>query len=145
MSKQHRHKLIREIVSAERIGSQDALREHLTHRGVRCTQATLSRDLKELKIVRSSTPEGPLYRIPLLNDQDAVRKVVGMEIKSVRHNGSLVVLRTMAGRAQGVAAYIDSLEDPRILGTLAGDDTVFIAPTSDTSELCDAIAVMAEE
>jgi transcriptional regulator of arginine metabolism len=81
-------------------------------------------------ITRDRGPDGPIYRI----DNNArymtvLRQVVGMEIRSVRHNASLVVIHTLQGRAGGVAGFLDGWDNPHILGTIAGDDTVFVAPT----------------
>jgi len=66
-----------------------------------------------------------------------LRQVVGMEIQGVRHNGSLVVVRTLAGRAEGVAGFLDGRGHANVLGTVAGDDTVLVVP-ADIS-LCDEL------
>jgi transcriptional regulator of arginine metabolism len=126
-----RHNLIRQLVQEQRVPSQDALLSLLADRGVRCTQATLSRDLRLLGIHREVDNEGPRYHLDGKRQYlAALQKVVGMEILSVHDNGSMVVIRTLTGRAQGVAAFLDSQPDADILGTLAGDDTVFVAPRS---------------
>lgn len=127
--KQKRRRLVRQVLREEVVSSQEQLASLLSERGVPCTQATLSRDLRDMGVSRERTDAGLRY---VLDNRArylaALREVVGMEILDVRHNGSLIVLRTLAGRAQGVAAYIDESNDPRVLGTVAGDDTVFIAP-----------------
>jgi transcriptional regulator of arginine metabolism len=137
--RKERRKLIRSLLQKHTVGSQEQLAGLLRDAGVSCTQATLSRDLRDMGIIRDRGVDGPVYRI----DQRAryrkvLRQVVGMEITSVRHNGSLVVLRTLVGRAGGVAGYLDGWGNPKILGTIAGDDTVFVAP-SNPSE-CIALA-----
>ncbi len=66
-----------------------------------------------------------------------LRQVVGMEITAVHHNGAMVVIRTLTGRAEGVAGFLDGWDNPDILGTVAGDDTVFVAPAS--LDRCDAL------
>ena len=135
MSRSHRHTLIKHLVQEKQIGSQEELVGLLHKQGVHCTQATLSRDLRDLGVVRKNTNEGPVYLLDRsTNHIDALRRVVGMEILGVRHNGSLVVIRTLSGRAEGVAAYLDCNDDQQILGTVAGDDTVFVAP-ADVSEI----------
>lgn len=135
MSRSHRHTLIKHLVQEQQIGSQEELVVLLHKQGVHCTQATLSRDLRDLGVVRKNTSEGPVYLLDRSADHiDALRRVVGMEILGVRHNGSLVVIRTLSGRAEGVAAYLDCNDNQQILGTVAGDDTVFVAPT-DVSEI----------
>ena len=106
--RQHRHILIRQLVQQQRIPSQDALLNLLSEHGVSCTQATLSRDLRLLGIHREVDSEGPRYRLDERRQYlAALRKVVGMEIVSVHENGSMVVVRTLEGRAEGVAAFLD--------------------------------------
>ncbi len=119
----------------------------LADRGVHTTQATVSRDLRDLGITRSMTASGPRYRVDQrARYMRALLQVVGMEIVDISHNGSLVVVRTLAGRAEGVAALLDSRDGFEILGTVAGDDTVFVAPTdpSKCDELVAAIRALTE-
>ena len=126
-----RHNLIRQLVQEQRVPSQEALLSLLSSQGVNCTQATLSRDLRLLGIHREVDSDGPRYRLDGKRQYlAALRKVVGMEILSVHENGSMIVIRTLTGRAEGVAAFLDSRNDADILGTVAGDDTVFVAPRS---------------
>lgn len=136
--REHRRALVRRLLGERDIGSQEELALLLERHGVTVTQATLSRDLRDLGVVREQGPRGPRYRLdPKNRYQEALRAVVGMEIQSVRHNGSLVVVRTLTGRAEGVAGFLDSWRNEDILGTVAGDDTVFVAPV-DTAR-CDAL------
>ena len=135
MSRSHRHTLIKHFVQERHIRSQEELVGLLQQEGVGCTQATLSRDLRDLGVVRKNTNTGPVYLLdPSTDYVDALLRVVGMEILGVRHNGSLIVIRTLSGRAEGVAAYLDCNDDQQILGTVAGDDTVFVAP-ADVSKI----------
>jgi len=145
-SRQQRRALIRQLLQDHVVSSQEQLAGLLRSSGVACTQATLSRDLRDMGITRDRGPDGPVYRI----DNSArymkmLRQVVGMEIRGVRHNGALVVIRTLQGRASGVAGFLDGWDNPRILGTLAGDDTVFVAPTqhSDCEALTSEIRALA--
>ena len=127
--RRRRHRLILRLVQERRIASQEALVGLLAAEGIRCTQATLSRDLRDLRIARQNTPLGPVYQADRSAvHREALGQVVGMEILGVRHNGSLVVVKTLAGRAAGVAGFLDHWKNPDILGTVAGDDTVFVAP-----------------
>ena len=136
--RRHRRALIRRILQAEEVGSQDELARLLAEHGLSCTQATLSRDLRDMGVVRVGGPDGPRYELdPRARYLSALREVVGMEILNVRTNGQLVVLRTLAGRAEGVAGFLDAVGNPDIIGTIAGDDTVFIAPAH--PDRCDAI------
>jgi len=148
MSRGLRHSLIKRFVQERQIGSQEELVGLLQEEGVECTQATLSRDLRDLGVVRKNTSGGPVYLLDRSTSyMDALRRVVGMEILGVRHNGSLVVIRTLNGRAEGVAAYLDQNGDQLILGTVAGDDTVFVAPVdpSNIEELVHQILQLGRE
>lgn len=141
--RRHRRAAIRRILQQHAVASQEELARLLLGEGIRCTQATLSRDLRDMGVVRSRGPDGPRYEL----DQRArylraLRQVIGMEILEVRHNGQLVVLKTLTGRAEGVAGFLDALGNPLILGTVAGDDTVFIAP-SDPAR-CDELAAFVQ-
>jgi transcriptional regulator of arginine metabolism len=143
----HRRALIRRVLVECEVGSQEQLAELLRERGVGCTQATLSRDLRDMGVTRVAGTSGPRYQLdPRAAYRQALRKVVGMEILDVRHNGSLVVVRTLAGRAAGVAGYLAKGGIPDILGTVAGDDTLFVAPTQSTraAALAAAIAALME-
>jgi transcriptional regulator of arginine metabolism len=128
--KQRRRSGIRRLLQETVVSSQDQLVALLNELGVVCTQATLSRDLRDMGVTRERTADGGHRYVvdPRARYLTALREVVGMEVLQVRHNGSLIVVRTLSGRAGGVAAFLDEQQDPRILGTLAGDDTVFIAP-----------------
>lgn len=108
--------------------SQDELQRLLLARGIVAAQATLSRDLVMLGVTRASTPGGPRYQIPRDSPGlpiDPVRTLV----ESVRANGVLVVVRTKAGAASTVARAIDDARLGDALGTIAGDDTIFVAPS----------------
>lgn len=136
--RQHRRALIRRILLAEEVGSQDELARLLAQQGVSCTQATLSRDLRDMGVSRARGPNGPRYELDQrVRYLRVLREVIGMEILDVRSNGQLVVLRTLAGRAEGVAGFLDTLGHRDILGTIAGDDTIFLAPVH--ADRCDAI------
>ena len=128
--KQKRRSGIRRLLHETVVSSQDQLVELLNEAGVTCTQATLSRDLRDMDVIRERTADGGQRYVVDTRARylAALREVVGMEILRATHNGSMIVLRTLSGRAGGVAAFLDDQRDPRILGTVAGDDTVFIAP-----------------
>lgn len=145
--RESRRALIRQVLLAEHVSSQDQLLKHLQGHGVTTTQATLSRDLRDMGITRSMTARGPRYEVDRRGRyMKALMQVVGMEVVDIRHNGSLVVVRTLSGRAEGVAAILDSRDDFDILGTVAGDDTVFVAPSdpSQCEDLVHAIRALTE-
>ena len=124
-----RRDAIREILAGGLVPSQDELRRKLRARGIRAAQATLSRDLAALGVRRGSGPAGPRYVI----EGDAgglpiepVRRLA----ESVETNGLMVVVRTKASAASTVARALDDAHLPDVLGTLAGDDTIFVVPGS---------------
>ncbi len=130
MNKVNRQIAIKQIISEQTIGSQEELCAALQRSGFEITQATLSRDLKELGVVRVNTPDGLRYVLNPLNEERRLQSFIGYEVEQISANESLAVVKTLPGRAQGVAEIIDSLRDPLILGTLAGDNTIFVTPTS---------------
>jgi transcriptional regulator of arginine metabolism len=130
MDKVNRQIAIKQIISEQVIGSQEELCDALHKSGFEITQATLSRDLKELGIVRMNAPEGLRYVLNPLNEERRLQSFIGYEVERISANESLVVVKTLPGRAQGVAEIIDSLHNSLILGTIAGDNTIFITPTS---------------
>lgn len=137
--REHRRALIRRLLEEQEIASQEELAALLERQGVICTQATLSRDLRDLGVFRERGPKGPRYRLdPRNRYMLALRAVVGMEILGVKHNTVLVVVRTLTGRAEGVAGFLDAWKNDDILGTVAGDDTVFVAPSHPSR--CEALA-----
>jgi transcriptional regulator of arginine metabolism len=115
MNKQSRQFRIKEIIGQRSIASQDELGEVLRKAGIDVTQATLSRDLKEMAVSRINSAEGLRYSV--LNDvTDDVRlkTFLSYEIESIEHNESMVVIKTLAGRAQGVAELIDGMNSPLV-------------------------------
>ena len=143
--RERRLSLIRRLLSEQAVESQEHLADLLAAEGVRSTQATLSRDLRDLGVIRASGPSGVRYTLdPRVRYRTALRRVVSMEIQKVRTNGQVVVVRTLAGRAEGVASFLDAAEMPDILGTVAGDDTILVIPadTSRCHELAAAIEAL---
>ncbi|KER09387.1 MAG: hypothetical protein HY22_11810 [[Candidatus Thermochlorobacteriaceae] bacterium GBChlB] len=130
MDKQQRQVAIREIISRRVISSQEELAKELARLGLEVNQATLSRDLKELGIARASTPDGARYIVLADNEPYQLRALLAYEIESITSNETMIVIKTLAGRAHGVAQILDKLQLPDVLGTLAGDNTIFVAPTS---------------
>jgi transcriptional regulator of arginine metabolism len=130
MNKQRRQFLIKEIISDKAIGSQEELARELKKAGEIVNQATLSRDMQEMGISRINTMQGARYQFNLEGEEKRIRTLISIEIQNIHSNETMVVVRTLPGRAQGVAEMIDSLKLPGVLATLAGDNTIFIAPSS---------------
>ena len=135
MSKLARHSAIRDLVSSQDVASQEDLRRRLYRRGHRVTQATLSRDIHELRLVK--TADG--YKFPQGEVPDAylpsIDRLIREFVYEVRTAQNLVVVKTSAGSAQPVSAAIDGEEWEEVVGTIGGDDTILvIAPDHATAE-----------
>jgi transcriptional regulator of arginine metabolism len=129
-SKIARQSKIKEIISTKEVSSQEELCHLLESAGFETTQATLSRDLHELGIVRIPSENGFKYVFHLEDGDNTLRRLIGMEIINVYQNESTIVVRTMPGRAAGVALYLDRMKNSHIIGTVAGDDSIIIIPDS---------------
>ncbi|MEN6309905.1 MAG: arginine repressor [Acidobacteriota bacterium] len=136
-TKQHRRKILRDIVGAQGVGDQHHVQMELARRGVDVTQATISRDLQEMGYVKIRLDNGS-YRYELgekssggslqtrlqVSFKNFVTEVLGTE--------NIVLIKTSPGNASGVASLLDGLKLKEILGTVAGDDTILIV--TDTKE-----------
>lgn len=118
MLKPERQKKILNLIRAKPIGTQEALRAHLERVGVPATQSSVSRDLEELGIVKHRGR----YALPHVNG-DAARGLVSLDVAG----DVLVIAKCLPGRASAVAVEIDDAALSEIVGTLAGEDTIFIA------------------
>ncbi len=131
--KQQRHAAIRDVLGQAPVSSQDELRRRLARRGFHVTQATLSRDIHELRLMKG--PAG--YSLPGsgVGDDDnnlpGIREVLSSFGMEVRQAMNQLVLITTTGGAQPVAAGIDYEDWPEVVGTLAGDDTVLVICSDD--------------
>lgn len=126
-STRDRRTAIRELLASRQVATQEELRELLAVRGHDVTQATLSRDLAQLGARRAAQPGGgSYYELP-----DVVRPaplLLTDLVRTIDENGTLVVVHTTPGAAQVVASVLDRARVPEVLGTIAGDDAIFIAP-----------------
>ncbi len=128
--KKERQFTIKQIIQGEQISNQETLLKRLRDKGFKTTQATLSRDLHDMGIVRVPTSDGYRYAISEEEGGHSFSRVVGMEILGVYNNENVVVVRTITGRAKGVALFIDQLKHKNILGTVAGDNAIIVVPDS---------------
>lgn len=127
-SKQARQDAILEIVGRERIGSQRSLQEELAKRGIGVNQATLSRDVRELRLVKTPASGGGAY-YTVVEDAETTAtldRLLPALWVSAEGTGNLLVIRTVTGGAQPVALAIDQEDWPELLGTIAGDDTILL-------------------
>ncbi len=122
------------IISSQVLGSQDELLEALQKEGFKLTQATLSRDLKQLKVAKAATMNGNyVYVLPnvtmykRVSTPQQIREMMQVPgFLSINFSGNMGVIKTRPGYASSIAYNIDNNDIPQIIGTIAGDDTIFI-------------------
>ena len=135
--KTFRHGQILRLVNGARISNQEELRRRLAAQKLRVTQATLSRDLQELRLVK--THEGYKLETSLPEDNaglPSLSRALGEFLLDIRPAENLLVLKTPPGGAQPLAAAVDAAKFPETAGTIAGDDTVLIiTPNRKSREL----------
>lgn len=128
--KKSRQKLIIDLVEAYSIGTQEELLAMLAERGYDVTQATVSRDVKELRLTKTLDDKGDYrYTVEKNATDDTVSKfnsIFSESVISTDYAGHMCVVRCYAGLAQAACAAFDSMNFNQVLGTLAGDDTIFI-------------------
>ncbi len=131
-----RHNAILDIILRENIATQTELTAALRAAGVDATQSTVSRDIRELKIVKVNIAGGRQKYVSMLGEQgrsqERLIRVFTQAATGVRQAASLVVVRTLSGMAQAAASAIDAMQVPEVLGCIAGDDTIFLATSSET-------------
>jgi len=128
VSKRARHAKVLEIIKQHRVASQEGLRELLHAQGTEVTQATLSRDIRELRLVKVPDAEGAShYSLPEeWESTPPLQTLLPMLFQSAEGVGNFLVVKTLKGGAQAVALGIDWEEWPEVVGTLAGDDTILL-------------------
>ena len=128
-NKRERQSAILEIVEQRAVSSQEDLRKLLLHRGWDVTQATLSRDLRELRLARVPTPQGARYAVTDGNIEEsrvALETLLPQLFLRIEGVSEMIVLRTVPGGAQPIAAALDGEAWTDVLGTIGGDDTILI-------------------
>lgn len=130
MSKLKRHLKIKETISNNTIETQDELVKHLKEMGFNVTQATVSRDIKELHLVKIPSSSGAYkYSMPArqrFNPLEKMKRLIMEAFVSIDHANHFVVLKTLPGNAHAIGVLIDDLEWHEIMGTICGDDTCLI-------------------
>jgi transcriptional regulator of arginine metabolism len=131
--KQLRQRAIRDLVDQRPIRTQQELASALRERGFRTTQATISRDVAELGLVKASREGIQAYALPRrlveaeTSGEDRLRKLLGDLPVELRDAGMLLIIKTLPGSAHAIAAALDRARWPEVAGSIAGDDTVFVA------------------
>lgn len=132
--KNNRLEALRLIISSQQLGSQDELLNALQKEGFKLTQATLSRDLKQLKVAKAASMSGNyVYVLPnetmykRVSSPNSIREMMTVPgFVSINFSGNIGIIKTRPGYASSIAWNIDNGNVPEILGTIAGDDTIFI-------------------
>jgi transcriptional regulator of arginine metabolism len=133
--KDQRHRAIQEIIAKEGISTQSELVDRLRRKGFVVTQATVSRDINELRLVRMPLGRGK-HKYALASFEtaedllDELRRTFGNLVQDVDRGENIVVLKTLDGHATGVALIMDRLQRDDIVGTLAGEDTIMVIARS---------------
>ncbi len=124
----YRRNQILEILRAGNVTTQADLRQKLVKRGIRVTQATLSRDLEELGVAKTHEGYRLTESVPIAAPpQPALTVILKEFLREVRQAANLVIVKTHPGNAHSVAVSLDAESWPEVSGTVAGDDTIFIA------------------
>jgi len=140
--KQRRQECILDLIAKKEIGTQEELLQELLNMGFDVTQATVSRDLQEMKLTKVSYGHGRKRYVALKESTQEMKKkyvrVLKDGFESMDNAQNILVIRTVSGMAMAVAAALDQMDFPEIVGSIAGDDTVMCAVRS----LDDTTAVM---
>ena len=147
--KNNRQSMILDIIAKEHIETQEQLLEQLRQRGVASTQATISRDIKQLHLVKEPTGHGT-YKYAVsssrarLNIADKLRTIFRESVLTVDNAQNIVVIKTLPGLANAAGSAVDGMDVPYLLGSLAGDDTAFLLmrDTDSAAAFCDEIKEM---
>ena len=147
--KNDRQAKILAIIEREPIDTQEQLQQRLQEEGIRCTQATISRDIKQLHLIKEPIGQGK-YRYAVsvqrnqLNVADKLRTIFRESIVSVDYAQNLVVIKTMPGLANAAASAMDNMNIPYLVGSLAGDDTALLVlrDSESAQSFCDEIHEM---
>ena len=129
-----RQRKIKEIILKYDVSTQDELSKYLEEVGIKVTQATLSRDVNEMGLKKTPNHNGKIrYILENTDENKNTGKFVNVyknSIRDIKTTENLVIIKTLMGAAQAVCSFIDSLNYSFIAGSIAGDDTIFVAPIS---------------
>ena len=135
--KSKRQNEIIELISSQDIETQEELAAELRVRGYQVTQATVSRDIRELRLIKAASKSGGYkYAQPVRHEvavSERLARILADSLVHVETASNLVVVRTLSGSANVAAEALDNLGWPEILGTIAGDNTIFIVARNETT------------
>lgn len=126
--KKKRHELILKLINENEISTQEELLEMLQNNGFVVTQATVSRDINELHLIKVQGKHGQKYAINEQNSHNLNKfhTIFAQSVISVDVGGNICCIKCFAGTANAAAATVDALKFPEVIGTIAGDDTLFV-------------------
>ncbi len=150
--KSKRHLKIIKLIKEDEIQTQDELANRLNEEGINVTQATVSRDIKQLQLIKVPTKEGKYkYSLPpdskkKVNLPRRMKRMFEDSVIDIDYSENLIVIKTLPGTAQGVASLLDNSEWKRVIGTIAGDDTILmiIKPKSAVPDVIAKLESLAE-
>ena len=130
--KSMRHNLILEIIESKDIETQEELAEELKRRNIKVTQATVSRDIKELRLVKALA-DGGKYKYATVEraEKGLSERFISESVRSIESAGNLMVIKTISASASAASEAIDSMKWPEVLGTIAGDNTILVIARSE--------------
>lgn len=140
--KNSRMETLKMLISSQELSSQEEVLKALSKEGYKLTQATLSRDLKQLKVAKAASMNGKyVYVLPnetmykrVSNPRSLKEMMMTPGFLSINFSGNMIVIKTRPGYASSIAYNIDNHDIPEILGTIAGDDTIFLVKKEDASK-----------
>ena len=136
MNRRERLKIIIQTIESGNVATQEELTEKLLAKGVPISQATISRDIKELNLIKIEDGKGGYkYSKPVQYESGVSQQIVGLFkqiVISIECANNLIVIKTLSGNAGTAGMAIDEMKMPQILGTIAGDDTVLIITKTNT-------------
>lgn len=135
--KSMRHNIILEIIESKDIETQEELAEELKRRNIKVTQATVSRDIKELRLVKALA-DGGKYKYATVERaekgmSDRFIRILSESIMSIESANNLMVIKTLSASASVAGEAIDSMKWPEVLGTISGDNTILVIARSDAA------------
>jgi len=139
MKKYTRQTKILELINEKEIETQEELAKELKNAGIEVTQATISRDIKELRLIKVTSKSGKYKYGTIQESQNSISdrlvRIFKNSIITIEISGNLIIIKTIPGAAQICGSAIDSLQFGSIIGSIAGDDTVFIAVRDGEEEI----------
>ncbi len=134
--KKRRQKVILRLIESDSITTQAMLKERLELEGIEVTQATLSRDIREMNLIKGANGDGYLKsrRVPKHQISHRLFVLFSMAVKRVEYSGNIIVITCEPGMAASVCAIIDELHWSEIVGTIAGNDTIFVITREGTTQ-----------